>query len=146
MISMKTLRTLLLIGFLTLVPILTFAQTSGSGTVPSSGSGVVPVGLTNPIKGVDSIYKLVSLVLNNIIIPIGSVVVVIMIIYSGFLFVTARGNPDKIEDAKRTLLYVVIGAAILLGASVISLAIGGTLCQISPTLPGCPNLGALPTP
>lgn len=144
MISMKTLRTMLLIGFIALLPVLTHAQTSGSGNVPQSGSGNVPVGLTNPIRGVDTIYELVTLVLNNIVIPIGSVVVIIMIIYSGFLFVTARGNPDKIEDAKRTLLYVVIGSAILLGASVISLAIGGTLCQISPTLPGCPNLGGFP--
>ncbi len=142
---MKKLSTLALVAVFLLLPVFAFAQPStNTGDTPPVISGNTPVGLTNPIKGVNSIEKLLVLVLNNIVIPIGSVVVVIMIIYAGFLFVTARGNADKIEDARRTLLYVVIGAAILLGSVVIAAAIGGTLCQIAPSLPNCPNLGALP--
>lgn len=95
--------------------------------------------LCNPLKGVGSLTGLIEVVLKNIILPIGSVVIVIMIIYSGFLFVTARGNSEKIEDARRTFLYVVIGAAILLGAWMIAEAISGTLCQITGILCSPPS-------
>src|SRR3989344_8903339 len=105
----------------------------GMADGPVGGS----VGIDNPLKDINSISDFVVVVLNNIVLPIGSVVVVLFIIYTGFLFVTARGNPEKIEAAKRTLLWVVIGAAILLGATVISGAIKGTLCEIAPQLPGC---------
>ncbi len=101
---------------------------------PAGGAG----GLPNPLAGgVDSIQALLVLVLNNIVLPIGSIVVVIMIIYSGFLFVTARGSEDKIDTAKHVLKYVVIGTAILFGSVIISSVIGNTLCQIAPSLPGC---------
>jgi hypothetical protein len=56
--------------------------------------------------------------------------IAIMIIYSGLLFVTGRGNPEKIKQAKQTLTYTVIGAAIVLGAFVISAAIQGTVSQL----------------
>ncbi len=79
----------------------------------------------------NSLYGFVYFVLTNIVMPIGSVVVVFFIIYAGFLFVTARGNEKKLESAKKTFLAVVIGAVILLGSWTIASAIKGTLCQIS---------------
>ena len=53
-----------------------------------------------------------------------------MIIYTGFLFVTARGDVAKITTAKQAFLYVIIGAAIMLGAFVIKTAITGTVEQL----------------
>ncbi len=98
-------------------------------------------GLQNPLGGdVNSITDFLVIVLYNLVLPIGSVVIVIMIIYSGFLFVTARGNATQIERARGIFFYVIIGAAILLGATVISFAIEGTLCQIAPDLPNCAHL------
>ncbi len=43
-------------------------------------------------------------------------IVVIMMLYAGFLFVTAQGNAEKLGEAKKALLYTMIGAAIVLGA------------------------------
>jgi hypothetical protein len=43
-------------------------------------------------------------------------IVVFFLIYSGFLYVTARGNPEKIQVAKRSLLYGLIGGSIIAGA------------------------------
>ncbi len=127
---MNTLKNIGASTLLYMLPMVSFAQ--GGGTTNSSTR------LPNPLaSGVDSIYELVVLVLERVVLPLGSVVIVFMIIYSGFLFVTARGNPDKISDARRMLLYVLIGAAILLGSVVIAQAINGTLCQIAPSLPGC---------
>lgn len=46
--------------------------------------------------------------------------IVIAIIYAGFLFVTAGGDQSQIEDAKQTAKYVFVGAAIILGAELIT--------------------------
>ena len=50
------------------------------------------------------------------VIKIGALVVVMLMVYSGFLFVVAQGNEQKLEEAKHSLLWVVVGSAIILGA------------------------------
>lgn len=57
-------------------------------------------------------------------------VVVIMILYSGFLFVIARGNIEKIGDAKKALTYAIVGAAIVLGAYGLAQLVQGILVSI----------------
>lgn len=61
------------------------------------------------------------------VIRIGSIVVVLMIVYVGFKFVTAQGNDAKITEARTMLLWTVIGALVLLGAQVIALGIQATV-------------------
>ncbi len=58
---------------------------------------------------------------------LGIPLVALAIIYSGFLFVAARGNPESLNKAKSALLYSVIGAAILLGAWAIAKLIKETV-------------------
>lgn len=53
-------------------------------------------------------------------------VIVFFIIYAGFMFVTSGGDTKKIETAKKTALYTIIGAAIILGASLIAVILQGT--------------------
>jgi hypothetical protein len=94
-----------------------FAQEGGGGT-----SGTT---LTNPLKAktfsalVESIAKLAA--------EIGIPIAAIFIIYSGLLFVTARGNEEKLKSAKKTFMWAMIGTAILLGAWVIAKAISTTI-------------------
>lgn len=103
-----------------------------TGTIPANGK------IPNPLNSnASDITSFIKIVLQNVVMPIGVVVVVLCIIYSGYLFVTARGNEKQIEHAKMTLLYTLIGAAILLGAIVIADAVKGTLCQIV-RFAGCP--------
>ena len=66
------------------------------------------------------------------VIRIGTVVVVVMLIYVGYLFVVAQGSSDKITEARQALLWTVVGALILLGAQAISLGIQATVAAISP--------------
>ncbi|MFC1595142.1 pilin [Patescibacteria group bacterium] len=47
-----------------------------------------------------------------IALPIAS----IMIIYAGFLFVTSKGNEEKLKKAKSVLLWAIIGTAVVIGA------------------------------
>ncbi len=59
----------------------------------------------------------------NIVAAVGGVLAVIFIIYSGFLFVTARGNEKQLGEAKTTFTWTIIGTAVLLGAYTIATAI-----------------------
>lgn len=73
--------------------------------------------LGNPLNA-DSIEELL-LGLVDIAIYIGTIIAILMIIYTGFMYIMARGNPTKIADVHRLFMYVVIGIAILLGSKVI---------------------------
>ncbi len=65
------------------------------------------------------------------VVKMGAVVIVFMLVYIGFLFVTAQGEPAKITAARTALLWTIVGALILLGAEAISLAIQSTVTAIS---------------
>ncbi|MEK7606135.1 MAG: hypothetical protein AAB458_00870 [Patescibacteria group bacterium] len=87
-----------------------------------------PVQIVNPLK-FDSIQEVVVEAAKAAT-TIGFYVAVFFIIYSGFLFVKARGNEEALKSAKKTLLYTLIGTAVLLGATVLANVIKGTLDQI----------------
>ncbi len=54
---------------------------------------------------------------------IGMPVIGLVLIYAGFMFITARGNKVQIQTAIRNMTYVVLGTALVLG----SYAIGSIL-------------------
>lgn len=81
-----------------------------------------PLGTDGPQNIPAFIQKAIEVVL-----VVGVPLVVLAIIYSGFLFVAAQGNPEKLKKAKEALLYVIIGAFFLLGAYVIANAISTTV-------------------
>lgn len=85
-------------------------------------------GLSNPISS-NTLIEFVEKLL-NIVIQVGTPVLVVMIIWVGFKFVTARGNTNKLSEAKEALMWTLIGAAIVLGAFVISGAIQATVDQL----------------
>lgn len=116
-----------------ILPFFTSAQgdttTNNPDTTTNVGNIKMDIKIDNPFKQ-DTIKGLIETIVNNILMPIGGVVAVVMIMYAGFLFVTARGEPAKITKAKDALLYAVIGAAILLGAWVISQVIDKTISDL----------------
>ena len=117
------------------MPVFVIAQSTGNtGDTTSTGStGDAPINslieIKNPFKQ-NTIEGLITTIIKDILIPIGSVVAVVMVIYAGFLFVIARGDTGQITKAKDALFWAVIGAAILLGAWIISEAIGKTISQL----------------
>jgi hypothetical protein len=56
----------------------------------------------------------------NIFIIIATPIIVLFIIYAGFLYVTAQGNSQQVEQATRALTYSIIGGVMVLGAVAIS--------------------------
>lgn len=101
------------------------------GSDDCSGLSTTGTGLQNPLKGGCSLYNLIQLVVQDVVLPIGGVIVVFFIIYSGFLMVTSGGNEEKLKVAKKTVLYTLIGAAILLGSWAIATAVQNTVKQIT---------------
>ena len=88
------------------------------------------VSITNPLKGdIDTVPALIAEII-RIIVLIAVPIITLAIIYAGFLFVQARGNSEKLKEARSTLVAVLIGAAIILGAWVIAEAIGGTVDEL----------------
>lgn len=84
--------------------------------------------IQNPIKA-HNVGELVNFLL-SIVLQVGVPIAVIFLIYSGFLFIKARGNPEGISEARRAFMWTVIGTAVLLGASALAGVIQGTINQI----------------
>ena len=97
-----------------------FAQSTGC-TSQTAQSGYLP----NPLC-VSSISSILYLAV-DIATYIGVVLAVIFLIYAGFKYIAARGNPAKITEAHHFLLAVIIGIAILIGARAIVSVIENTL-------------------
>ena len=46
--------------------------------------------------------------------PIFNGVVIIMFLYAGFKYLTAKGDPSKVEEANKAILWAVVGVAVAL--------------------------------
>ena len=109
-------------AFLLLLPVsVIFAKVSGGG---SSGSNK----LENPLQ-FETISEFLKAMLGALEI-IATPIVVLMLVYSGFLFVSAQGNPEKLVTARKAIMWTIIGAVVVLGASVLASAIEGTVDNI----------------
>ncbi len=96
---------------------------AGGGVDGTAGNG--SRGLTNPLK-FDSLTGFLMAIINVILI-LAVPIIVLFIIYAGFLFVTARGNETQLETAKSALLWSVVGGVIVLGAKIILTIVQGTV-------------------
>ncbi len=90
-------------------------------------------GLRNPLeeRGITDMTGLLRVVLSAFM-AIMFPITVLFIVYTGFLFLTAQGNPAKISQAKEYLIYTIIGALLILGSYALSTAIRATVNNIAP--------------
>lgn len=96
---------------------------------PSNPDGNTSAVLTNPLSNISSIPDFFR-VLIEIILVFAIPFIVFFIIYAGFLYVTAQGNPEKIKKAHMALLFALIGGMLILGANVLLDIITNTVTQI----------------
>lgn len=86
---------------------------SGGGTpLPGGGTPGGAGGLRDPLGG-----KTIFTILNRVIgymIKIGAPIVALMVIYGGFLILTAGDKPEQVTNGKNTILYAVVGYTIIL--------------------------------
>ena len=100
-----------------------FDPVFAEGTAQNTGGG-----LQNPL-GNTTIAQLLSLLLKAFV-RLGIPIAILFLVYTGFLFVTAQGNDTKITKAKTSLLYTIIGIAVLVGAEVMANIIRATVESI----------------
>jgi hypothetical protein len=129
-----------ILGFI-LVTSVAFADPSTGSGSPTTGSGGPTTGtgsstninvtIDNPLgtNGPQNIMDFIKLIVKYVL-YIGIPIIALAIIYTGFLFVSASGNSEKLTKAKNALLYTLIGGALLLGAFVIANAISSTVDEI----------------
>lgn len=79
----------------------------------------------NPLNTNSLAALLVQIV--NALILILFPIVVLMIVLTGFLFVSAQGEPAKLQRARQAFFWTVIGALIVLGAKALALAVCATV-------------------
>lgn len=91
------------------------------GSSAPAGQGV----LVNPLRA-GNIPNLLRIVLQGLI-QIGTIILVLALVWVGFLFVVAQGNEEKIRDARGALMWTVIGGLVLLGAQGIATLIQATV-------------------
>ena len=91
------------------------------------GTGASSATIPNPFKGGSDLNSLIVTLLNNVVMPIAAVASVFYIIWAGFQYVLAKGNPGKIAEANKNLLWALIGVGVLLGAAGISAVVKSTV-------------------
>ena len=95
---------------------------------PAAGGGSTPISLPNPLAAKDftQVVANVASFLLTIAIPLTAV----MALIGGFQMITAGGNPEKFSNGRKTLMYAVIGFAVVLlaggVASIITSLINGS--------------------
>lgn len=87
-------------------------------------------GLQNPLSSqFSTIPGFISGAL-KVLVQVSLPIITIFIVYAGFKFVTARGNPGKLSEARTNFMYVILGALLILGAWILATLIGGTVSQL----------------
>lgn len=101
----KTLFIVTFCSIIILVPLVAVL----AETVPSSG-----VTIDNPLQ-YDTITEVIDAVANFIAI-VSSSIAVVMIIWAGIVYMTSGDNKDRTESAKKTIMWALIGIAIVWSA------------------------------
>jgi len=88
------------------------------------------------------------------LVAIAALASVFFIVYGGFLYMSSRGNPEKLDQAKRVLKNALIGLVIVLGAGTLTAILSGamghatnpnsaTLPNLQPITPNSPGNGLI---
>lgn len=101
-------------------------NTNMSNQATGDNSGTL---LVNPLKNITSLSDLLDAVLKAIL-EIGTIVLILALIWVGFSFVRAQGNPKALAQARSALVWTIIGGAILLGAEALSAVIQSTVSNL----------------
>jgi hypothetical protein len=102
--------------FAAMLPLIVSAQSSGSQI------------LQNPTT-FNNIQSFIAAFLQAIV-EISLPILTLFIVYSGFMFIMARGNENKLTAAKNNFLYVILGTLLIIGAWSLALLIGSTVTQV----------------
>lgn len=87
------------------------------------------------LEGTVNLRRIVINVI-DILLSLVATISVVMFIYAGFLYFTSQGEESKMETAKKTIFYAVIGSAIVLMAYSLSWFISYVFLKANPAETG----------
>jgi hypothetical protein len=119
----KTSRAILSTVF-TFCATVSIALAQQSGQAPGAG-GCAPNQLCNPLNS-STILEFLGKII-DILLVFALPLIILFIMYAGYLYVTAQGNDSKVTEARSALTWAVIGGVIILGARLILDVIQGTV-------------------
>lgn len=67
----------------------------------------------NPVARVGTIATLMN-VIGPIAMTIGGVICLVMLLWGGFIYLTSGGEPEKLQQGRRTITYAIIGLIIMI--------------------------------
>lgn len=65
--------------------------------------------------------------ITEIAIPLSVICVVLLLVYGGFMLMSSKGDPDKLQEAKQVITNAIIGFVVVLLCVAILLLISNTL-------------------
>ena len=83
----------------------------GLGKVKGPFSGLTTFDTSNPYKFAAGIIK--------VMLQVGFMVAVVFVVVGGYFFITARGNQEQSARGRRTIIYALIGIAVMIMAYVL---------------------------
>lgn len=113
-----TISAATLIGLLQVTPVHAFDVLGGACSAGGSASAVCQdktKGNSNPLTGSDGLLIKIA----NMVAIAAGVLAVFVIIMAGWRYITSGGDTAKIQSAKHTLMYAVVGLIVIATADVI---------------------------
>lgn len=80
----------------------------------------------NPIAELDSIGKLVNLIIPLMMIG-GGLACLSMLLLGAYKYLTSEGNAEKLSKAQSTIIYAILGLILIVASFVITKIIGAVL-------------------
>lgn len=84
--------------------------------VASAQGGTQAVTLVDPLGGGESFSTVATNVANFLFVDIAIPLSIIMVLVGAFQMMTSAGEPDKISQARKTILYAAVGLGIAIVA------------------------------
>jgi heme/copper-type cytochrome/quinol oxidase subunit 2 len=105
----------------TLLGLMIFPVVSSATLEPPSAAGDVTTGTKPPTNSVE---QAINNIMNWFFVII-LIIAVIFLLFAGFLFITAGGDPDKVNTARQNVMYAMVGVAVaVLARGIVSLVQG----------------------
>lgn len=103
---------------------------------PPAAQNGPSIGLINPLGSSNCSQNQTCLIdfllkILDFVIRIGTIVVIVMLVYIGFKYVMAQGSSTALGQVHNQLLWTIIGALVLLGSKAIALGIQATVQALS---------------
>ncbi len=113
---MQKFKAFLLAGLLAALPFIGFAMPAQAAV--DIGRGLGDVGDEAGLSDAELPEVIGTLI--NVFLSILGIIFLVLVLYAGFLWMTAAGSPDKVTKAKTLLAQAIIGMILILASFAIS--------------------------